>query len=1596
MDGEHHQKELVVAKRRDTRRGFRQNVRRFLVALLVLPVAVVIAGLLILQIDGVATSVVNRLAARYSPWPGTSLAVENASMRGLGGLVFLKIRLTAADGSKMASVDTAIINFRALALLRGAIIIDQARIVGADVTARQKPDSAWDVLDPFTHEPSESQESREIRINDAVIVRSRVEAHYLAAADSVLRIESLHAVLPAFQTRGGLRFQLDTLGALVYPPSRPASPATVNGRMTLADGVLTAAGVRIISDSSNVSANGRLLLPTRDMRDVSDIDFRIVAEPLDFRDISAFVPGFDVPGSLRAEAHVTGTSRAMEFTANGRTFDGATVNASGRINRNPGDSVRYVIAAVVRGVDPQLWSAKAPKSRVDADLEVTLAGASPETVNGKVFLKVGRTELRGVIILPSTINAHFDKGTAYFTVTGGVAPWAEIDGSGKARPFDTHISAEFTGNARQLNDTTFGSVRIAGLKGFVHASWHDTQLDGRAAIAEGRIGNMPLDTANATVHYQRESTAFTATASADAGHIAVDALVSNEASVPTWTVNMLKVRDLNLARIDTTLPQTTLHGTARGSGRGSDVATMLATADVNMARSTIGTEVVDTAAFVAELRDGTLELRGMADAPRGHATFVASATPFAETFAFRLNPVRFSDLVLDTTASGRRVVLAGLLRADGILPYDDFPRITGTLDIDPTRINDGRLIGGHATFSMIDDGAHADAKLRTGDGTIDIRGSAQLARSGIRGLRIARGHAEGTVHLPDLDDLLGSDSADAGFDAQFAVDADGTNPETMAWAAQMSAHGKYSTAIVDTLTLRARLAGGIFRLDTLLLRSNVATGDGAGELAIDEHATPPDNARLHVRIKADSVYAIDQLLPFHNFSLRGGNLTLDATNSGGGIDATSRLTILGLISPGAWADSVQIDGMARLEQMTLTSIKATFAGNDLGYGTTEVAATKGTIDYNASEAKFDVIVTGDASHSIHTAGTAIPSKQSLTFASMVVQVDAAPWTLNKPASITYGSRLLITDFVLTNGSRRIALTGSLDRVGTQDLTLALDSVPILGFAEFVGFDGADGMLNGSIHLTGPAKNVAVEGEMDILLLGTRGKIVVAQAPDARHRVEASLTDSLNKTLRVTGTIPLSISFAAGDSTPFSGNGPLALTAKSDSFSVGWLTPFGRPYGITRIGGAIRADLQVAGTFADPSMSGTANLLGAHFDYPRHGLAYRNITGEFTLGGDRVHVTSLRIVSEGTADLTGDIVMETAAEPKLDLKARFERFRAARNEWTRLGITGDARLTGELFAPTMEGNVQLVDTDLFADPVGKATGTAVELTKEDFEMLEYYFGYDPTRIRQQVKSIIDPWSMNLRVTVGPDTWLRRRRSPQMAVQLEGSLDVRKAPSDSIQLFGNIRVLPERSYFQQFGRRFTVANGSVTFNGPMMQWMADFNARYNVPSARDPNAPEVTITLAVTGSLDNLHVTLGGDPQMETADVLSYLATGRPATSAAEFGGSDLADMGATVAASQLTSVIEDAASKSIGLDVVEIRHNGLKGATIVAGRYINPRFFIGFEQPLVLKNDRDEDSRRTVERTSEVQLEYRLYRWLLASLEGSQSTFSFLFRVRRAF
>jgi translocation and assembly module TamB len=258
-------------------------------------------------------------------------------------------------------------------------------------------------------------------------------------------------------------------------------------------------------------------------------------------------------------------------------------------------------------------------------------------------------------------------------------------------------------------------------------------------------------------------------------------------------------------------------------------------------------------------------------------------------------------------------------------------------------------------------------------------------------------------------------------------------------------------------------------------------------------------------------------------------------------------------------------------------------------------------------------------------------------------------------------------------------------------------------------------------------------------------------------------------------------------------------------------------------------------------------------------------------------------------------------------------------------------------------------------------------------------------------------IDLSVNASRDTWVRQRANPEMEIQLTGGVRVTKEPSDSVRLDGEVDAVPSRSYVEQFGRRFSIRRGRIEFRGTVPESRVDMEAAYIVPSRGNPGAAEATITLDVEGTLDDLSLVLGSEPEMENADIVSYLATGRPASTGLSVGGDGgggLGSIGSDYALGRVTGLVEGLAAEGIGLDVVEIEADGLRGATLVAGRFVSPRVYVGFKQPIG-RDARDAASSSGADRT-QVEVEYEALKWLLLNMEASNSTISFFFRFRYAY
>jgi autotransporter translocation and assembly factor TamB len=161
--------------------------------------------------------------------------------------------------------------------------------------------------------------------------------------------------------------------------------------------------------------------------------------------------------------------------------------------------------------------------------------------------------------------------------------------------------------------------------------------------------------------------------------------------------------------------------------------------------------------------------------------------------------------------------------------------------------------------------------------------------------------------------------------------------------------------------------------------------------------------------------------------------------------------------------------------------------------------------------------------------------------------------------------------------------------------------------------------------------------------------------------------------------------------------------------------------------------------------------------------------------------------------------------------------------------------------------------------------------------------------------------------------------------------------------------------------------------------ELTAEYDVPSRGNPDQPEVTISLEVTGSPDSLNLEISSNPPLEASDMVSYLAVGQPAGRSLGGGEGSLSQTGGALALGRLSSAVEAYAREEVGLDVVEITTDGLDGLTLLAGRYISPNLYLGIRQPISLQRTSGDQAERPQEPEFEVELQ--AVRWLLLNLQA---------------
>lgn len=1031
---------------------------------------------------------------------------------------------------------------------------------------------------------------------------------------------------------------------------------------------------------------------------------------------------------------------------------------------------------------------------------------------------------------------------------------------------------------------------------------------------------------------------------------------------PYWQIDQGRLERVNLKAI-TPAWTSLLNGTFEGFFQGATLDDAEARMVLSLQDSRLNAQALDAALLEATLRRRLLTLRVQANWPEGFLQLSARADSLTARPVYAVERLVFRgvDLAAWTGSSRPRTRLNGMLTLHGQGTDPRAMQLTARFRLDASQVS-GRPVSGQFRLTVAAGQWQARGQLSVADG--QARFAARWALDHAAPRYVLSLSAEQLDPLP----LIGIDTLSTRLSFEVDLEGQGLDPATMQLQGDLRSEGAHLDALtLDRLEARFSMAEGMLHLDTLQLRSNVMVAQGGGQVAlVDPEGTRRSELTLQIRLHR--LQPLRRLVGARLLALDDGRIEARAYGRPGQLRFEGSWTLQNLIYDDLRL--VELEGRTAGEfdqKRRLARAEARMRARLLTLGTFQIEHTRAELRYDGRQADYELRLQADRHHTARVEGQLIPRQRTIQLTRLDLRLHEARWHLLQPATFTYGEAYRVQGLLLYTEAQdqQLAADGVIDPDGPQSFVLTLERFRLETITDLFDLDGLGGALSGTIDLTGPATAPLLHGQL-LLDLVSEGRPVGdlqlnLQYDSLRLRVDARLQHQADaSTMTLHGIIPLDLRLQVpSEAPPFDPDqAPLDLTLTADTFAIAWIQPFLDPEILRNVRGRLAGQVHIGGTLATPRLHGQAELFDGAVYLPELGVTYRDIRAQARMEDDRMILTAFELHSGGRLSGSGTVQFEALTLGTLDLQMRARSFLAADNRAYRTVLSGTLRLTGTTEQPELEGDLQIVSADIYLiEQTAVADLEPVQLTEADLQMLRQYFGVRITEEDTTTFDFYEATRMRLNLHMERDVWLRSSANPEMNVQFTGTLMVQKEPYQDLQLFGTIEVIPERSYIVQFGKRFEITEGTLAFNGPADDPELNLKARYVVPS-REDEASQVTILLAVSGRLDRLDLefTSENPSGLELPDIISYIVFGRPAGQAlaslapGRNANGGLLGRGAGLALGQLAGVVEGLAGEELGLDVVEIEPDGLRGAKLTVGKYVSPRLFAAVSRPIAFSNN----------------------------------------------
>ncbi|HEX2188217.1 MAG TPA: translocation/assembly module TamB domain-containing protein, partial [Longimicrobiaceae bacterium] len=731
--------------------------------------------------------------------------------------------------------------------------------------------------------------------------------------------------------------------------------------------------------------------------------------------------------------------------------------------------------------------------------------------------------------------------------------------------------------------------------------------------------------------------------------------------------------------------------------------------------------------------------------------------------------------------------------------------------------------------------------------------------------------------------------------ASLQVQGRGTTPETFEGRIDLDARSSTLAGVpMDAATVRLAASGGVLRIDTLAASFRGAQIRASGTWGLTRPVAEP----LRVSVAAEDLATLAPLLARAGVEQPdlGGSLAAEGWVSGSFRDPAFSFAARGSgLRYGTWrAGTLALEARGSRGPAGWTGYANLQSDQVLLAGREEFQSFRLEVNAIPSLATFGVLARRDGESDLVASGSLALEEGELRgteLQSLALRLGDVQWRLASPARIRWGGvdGIAIERLALRReGDERgmILVEGRLPPTGQTDLRLQLTEVDLAILNRITNLaPEMRGVVNLSVVLEGPvgAPEMVVTGAIDSLEYG--GFAASQVAIDARYAdrrlVGEALVRAAGDSLRVTGTVPMLISL--GGTVPgfeLLRDDPLEVRLAADSVPLS-LVSAAVP-ALSEGQGMLAANVLVGGTLNDPEVNGTALVRDGALTVVPLGQRFTEIRARVVLNGELIRIDTLTARSDGTASVTGNVLLDQPGQPRVLLNVVADGFDViGRRDLAELKVSSDLTLAGRLPAATLSGRLVLEEGTIQIPTLDERREVAIV----DAEIGQ--IGADT--ISEAVAEpgaaglVGDLQVAGLQVVVDDGVWLE---SADARIQIRGDVLVSRTGAEP-RIYGDLEVV-RGTYALRVGplrREFDIERGLVQFYGtpdlnPSLDIVA-VNLVRTLDQATAGSVLQVQVQVGGTLQAPTIRLSSNTSPPLAESELLSFLIFGR---STASLGGS----------------------------------------------------------------------------------------------------------------